>query len=294
MVKQLCKNLRKGLTVKIIENDRNFGYCKGNNIGALAAENGTKYLVFLNNDTYVDANWLRNLVQKAESNSELGMVGSKIGVTREDLAIIAMACDYYGQVDSIVLRTANGQKTNYTNLKFFYCSGASLLVPKKVFWEVGGFDEALFMYHDDIDLCWRVRLSGYEVAVESSSVCHHVPNHSAYGLNLPVWKFYQGIAKNRIRVLLKNYAASNILKYFPRTVALIVLRGLLLSLVNKNVRYIVALFGGFLWNIKNLRDTQLKRLRIQHFRTVPDKNILANMLFHSIEIAYFKRFLVHI
>jgi GT2 family glycosyltransferase len=294
VVRRLRKTLRNGLTLKIIENERNFGYCKGNNIGALAAESDTKYLVFLNNDTYVDVNWLQNLVQKAESNSELGMVGCKIDPTMEGPAIIAWACDVYGQSDSVILPTANRRKTDYADLKFFYCSGASLLVPKKVFWEVGGFDEALFMYQDDMDLCWRIRLCGYGVTVEPSSVCHHVTNYAAIGLNLPVWKFYHGIVKNRIRVSLKNYATTSILRYFSRTVALILLRGLLSSLVNKNARYIMALFDGFLWNIKNLRATQLKRLETQLLRKVPDKNILANMSHHSIEIAYFRRFLVHI
>lgn len=294
MVKQLCKNLRKGLTVKIIENDRNFGYCKGNNIGASVVQNGTKYLVFLNNDTYVDAHWLRSLVQNAESDNKVGLVGSRVDtVQKSSFATIALACDFYGQTEGIALQIADGQKVNSIGVKFFYCSGASILVPRKVFWEVRGFDEALFMYHDELDLCWRVRLSGYKVIVASSSICYHVTNSSGYGLNLPVWKYYHGIAKNRIRVLLKNYATSSLLKYFPQTVTLIVLRGLLSGLVNRNVCYISALIKGLLWNIKNLRDTLSKRLETQRLRKVPEEDILAYMLPYSLEIAYFKRLLVH-
>jgi GT2 family glycosyltransferase len=294
LVKRLCKNLRKGLSIKIIENNRNFGYCKGNNIGASVVQNGTKYLVFLNNDTYVDAHWLRNLVQTAELDNKVGVVGSRIDTVQKSFfSTIALACDFYGQTECMVLPIADGQKASSIDLKFFYCSGVSLLVPKKVFWEVGGFDEALFMYHDEIDLCWRVRLSGYKLTVEPSSICYHVTNSSEHGLSLPVWKYYHGVAKNRIRILLKNYATSSFLKYFPQTVTLIVLRGLLLGLINQNVCYISALIEGFLWNIKNLRGTLLERLETQRLRKVTDEDILAYMLPYSLEIAYFKRLLVH-
>lgn len=294
LVKKLRKNLRKNLSIKIIENDRNFGYCKGNNIGASAVQNGTKYLVFLNNDTYVDAHWLRNLVQTAELDNKVGIVGSRIdNVQKPFFSTIALACDFYGQTESIVSPIANLEKMGNIDLKFFYCSGASFLILRKIFWEVGSFDEALFMYHDDIDLCWRVRLAGYKLAIEPSSICYHFTNTSEHGLNLPVWKYYQGIAKNRLRVLLKNYATSSLLKYFLQTVILIVLRGLLSGLVNRNVSYISALTKGFLWNIKNLKNTLSKRLETQQHRRVPDEDILAYMLPYSLEIEYLKRLLVH-
>ena len=292
LVKELCKTLRNGLSIKIIEEDTNFGYCQGNNLGASVVKDGTKYLVFLNNDTYVDANWLQNLVQSAELDNKVGFVGSRIDdVYGSSFSTIALNCDVFGQTERIAL-SIDGANDKRLNLRFFYCSGASLLVPKKVFWEVGGFDEALFMYHDEIDLCWRIRLSGYNPIIEPSSICYHATS-SERGLNLPVWKYYHGIVKNRLRVLLKNYNVNSLLKYFPQTMALIIFRGVLSCLVNRNVYYLSALVKGFLWNIKNLRGTFLKRLEIQQLRKVTDENILAFMLPYSLEFAYFKRFLIH-
>jgi GT2 family glycosyltransferase len=289
LVKQLSKNLRNGVSVKIIKNDRNFGYCKGNNIGASVAKNETEYLVFLNNDTYVDTDWLRTLVQVAKLDNTVGAVGSRIvNVLKSSFSTIALACDSYAQTDCINVPIGYEQKPSDANLKFFYCSGASFLIPKDVFWEVGGFDEALFMYHDELDLCWRIRLYGYKVAFASSSICYHIQN-PVYGLSLPVWKYYHGIVKNRLRVLLKNYSMNSLLRYFPQAVTLIALRGFLSALVNRNVYYLSAFIKGIFWNLKNLKSTLLKRNTTQQLRKVEDKEILENMIPYSLEIAYFKR-----
>lgn len=293
IVEKLRKDLGKDLVIKIIRNERNLGYCKGNNIGVLSTDNRSKYLVFLNNDTYVDADWLKKLVERAKSDDLVGAVGSKI--ISNGHVMMGLACDVYGQTEGIVLWDRDTKEvTHHTHqrAKLFYCSGASILIPKDVFQKVGGFDETFFMYHDDIDLCWRIRVAGYRIVLESSSVCYHIKDDfkSGFGLDLPVWKFYHGLVKNRIRTLLKNYTMINIVRYLPLSIILIALRGLLSSFINRNVQYIIVLIMGLLWNIKHLRDTLLKRMSVQQLRKVSDKEILLHMLPHSLEITYFKRF----
>lgn len=290
LAKQLSTKLHKGLSIKIIENEQNLGFCGGNNIGASAVMNSAKYLVFLNNDTYLDTNWLRELVTAAESDKKIGVVGSRIADHRKNSSIctVAFACDFYGQTEGIPLCIPNQNNADLQELKLFYCSGASFLIPKKVFFEIGSFDEALFMYHDEIDLCWRVRLSDYKIMIAFSSICFHITKSTAYGLGLPVWKYYQGIAKNRLRVMLKNYGSASFFKYFFPTVILIVLRGMLSALVNKNARYMLATIKGFSWNIKNLRSTLIKRFDAQRIRTVSDAVISSYMVPCSLEVLYLK------
>jgi GT2 family glycosyltransferase len=292
LAKQLSTKLRKGLSIKIIENDQNLGYCGGNNIGASLIMKSVKYLVFLNNDTYLDTNWLRELVTAAESDKTIGVVGSRIADPMQNSSIctVAFACDFYGQTEGIPLCIPNQNNADLQELKLFYCSGASFLIPKKVFSEIGGFDEALFMYHDEIDLCWRVRLSDYKIMIAFSSICYHITKSTASGLSLPVWKYYQGIVKNRLRVLFKNYTEISFLKHFSQAVVLISLRGLLSFAVNRNVCYITALIKGVFWNIKNLRSTLLKRFETQKLRKVSDNVIFKTMCPYSLEIAYFKAY----
>lgn len=60
-----------------------------------------------------------------------------------------------------------------------YVSGAALLVPRKVFLALDGFDESFFMYYEDIDLCLRANRSGIPVTVEPSWVVRHTGGHAA-------------------------------------------------------------------------------------------------------------------
>ena len=57
-----CKNENE--KIKLIENDENFGYCEGNNIGIRQASG--KFIVILNPDTIVDVDWLKFLIQAYE------------------------------------------------------------------------------------------------------------------------------------------------------------------------------------------------------------------------------------
>ena len=60
-----------------------------------------------------------------------------------------------------------------------YVSGAALLVPRKVFLGLDGFDESFFMYYEDIDFCLRANQSGIPVTVEPSWVVRHMGGHAA-------------------------------------------------------------------------------------------------------------------
>jgi GT2 family glycosyltransferase len=75
--------------VEILQNKKNLGFCKGNNIGIkYALEKGAEYLVFLNNDTKVERNWLTELVKTAEKEANIGACSSKIKMFDNTFLII--------------------------------------------------------------------------------------------------------------------------------------------------------------------------------------------------------------
>ncbi len=158
--------------VRLVSNQNNNGFVKACNQGAAVAKG--KYLVFLNNDTIIKPGWLQHLIETAESDSQVGAVGSTLIYPDGRLQ----------EAGSIIWRDGNGW--NYGRGKdpedrqfkyareVDYCSGSSLLVRKDLFDKLGGFDERYApAYYEDADLCFGVRSLGYKVIYQPASRLVH-------------------------------------------------------------------------------------------------------------------------
>lgn len=167
------KNIKrhvKGITV--VRNQKNLKFLLNCNNATNYAKG--KYILFLNNDTQVTESWLSSLVQLLESNEEIGMVGSKLvypdGTLQEAGGIIwSDATGWnYGRND-------DPQKPEYNYVREVdYISGASILIKKDLWNQIGGFDE-LFApaYCEDSDLAFQVRKLGYRVMYQPASIVIH-------------------------------------------------------------------------------------------------------------------------
>ena len=158
--------------IEIVRNGTNAGFVGSCNRGAMLARG--EYLWFLNNDTEVVAGSLRALVQRAESDAGIGIVGSKLvypdGRLQEAGGIIwSDAAGWnYGRRDSPA-------RPEYNFVRDVdYVSGASLLVRAELFRELGGFDRRFSpAYYEDADLCFQARARGHRVVYEPRSVVTH-------------------------------------------------------------------------------------------------------------------------
>jgi len=150
--------------VKTLKLDQNYGFSKGNNSGLDVAKGD--YIIFLNNDTAVEKDWLMELVKVAKSDKSIGICGSKIkNFSGKKLKTIAGE-GYLSMlgVPKFVIGTEHAKSC-------FYVSGCSLLIKKPVLRKLEYcFDERYFAYFEDIDLCWRARLKGYKVVYVPTSV----------------------------------------------------------------------------------------------------------------------------
>lgn len=158
--------------VRIIHWEKNLGFLKSCNEAAKATKG--QYLLFLNNDTEVCENWLRSLVDLIESNSQIGMVGSKLvypdGKLQEAGGILWSDGSgwNYGRGDD-----PTKEEYNYVR-EVDYLSGASILLPKNLWEEIGGFDERYApAYCEDSDLAFSVRKKGLQVVYQPLSVVVH-------------------------------------------------------------------------------------------------------------------------
>ena len=158
--------------IKLIENKENAGFPKGNNIGVAEAKG--EYLCILNPDTVVAEETFEKLLAFAQTKTDLGIVGCKLidgtgrflpeskrGVPTPFVAITKMAGLYkmLPKVSAFGKYYAQHLPENQTG-KVEVLVGAFMLMRLDFYRNLGGFDEAFFMYGEDIDLSYRSIQSG--------------------------------------------------------------------------------------------------------------------------------------
>ncbi len=158
--------------VRLVRTERNVGFVGACNLGARHARGA--YLLFLNNDTEVQPGALDALVDAADSDDRIGLVGAMLvypdGRLQESGGII----------------WADGSGWNYgrghdagaaefgARRDVDYCSGAAILVRRELFEQVNGFDQRYApAYYEDTDLAFAIRATGHRVIVEPRAVVVH-------------------------------------------------------------------------------------------------------------------------
>ena len=156
----------------IARNVTNQGFLKNCNNAAKKARG--EYIFFLNNDTTVQKDWLPPLIRLLESDKSIGMVGSKLiypdGRLQEAGGIIWSDGSgwNYGRCDD-----PNKPEYNYVR-DVDYISGAAIMLSRKLWEEIGGFDERYApAYCEDSDLAFEVRKRGLRVVYQPLSVVVH-------------------------------------------------------------------------------------------------------------------------
>jgi GT2 family glycosyltransferase len=169
----------------------------------------------------------------------------------------------------------------------FFASGAALAVSRRVFDWLGGFDEKLFLYHDDVDLSWRARLMACGVSCVESANCRHAGGASP---NVPLYalKFYL-TQRNRIRVILKNYSARRVLARSAIACIMILAGGAYLTITTSKMQYAVSACKAFAWNLLELKSTLIERYRIQGVRVKDDEIIETRMSKFSMDLCVLKK-----
>jgi GT2 family glycosyltransferase len=198
--------------IELIKNERNLGYCAGNNVGIMRAKG--EYIVLLNNDTVVDPDWLKELVKAAKRHPDAAFLQPKI-LFEENRRVINSAgnmihiagfgfCRGIGEVD-------RGQYDREEEIG--YASGACTFARRKAIEEIGLLDSTYFAYNEDADWGWRARLLGWKTIYIPSAKIYHRLGYS-WGRGLSKTKMFY-IERNRIFTLLKNYSLKALIGLSP-------------------------------------------------------------------------------
>lgn len=155
-----------------IHNDKKYNFLINCNRASKIAKG--KYILFLNNDTKVNKEWLYSLFNLIESDDKIGMVGSKLiypnGMLQEAGGIVFSngECTNFGKGN-----LADLPEFNYVK-EVDYISGASIIIRKSIWDNIGGFDERFSpAYYEDTDLAFEIRKNGYKVMYQPRSVVIH-------------------------------------------------------------------------------------------------------------------------
>lgn len=166
--------------VKVLEFPENYGFAEGYN-RAVAA---TRYpmTLLLNSDVEVPEGWIEPLAAYMGANPECGACQPKI-LSYKDKGSFEYAGASGGLLDrngypycrGRLFDTTEKDRGQYdTPMKVMWASGAALLVRSALYEEVGGLDKEFFAHMEEIDLCWRIRLAGFSIAVVPAASVRHL------------------------------------------------------------------------------------------------------------------------
>jgi GT2 family glycosyltransferase len=160
----------------LLRNARNVGFCAGNNQGMrLALERGNKYVFILNNDTIVDRHCITRLVERAAADQQIAAVSPKIYFwePRDRLWFGGGTFNFWtGTNGHVGYKQSEAQGWNSARPMDFIC-GCAMLVSRRAWQEIGGFDELLFRSGEDLDWSLRARKAGYKLFFEPDAVVWH-------------------------------------------------------------------------------------------------------------------------
>ncbi len=155
----------------VIRNGENLGFARANNLGARAAKG--EFLLFLNNDTLPHSGWLEAMIDEADSDPRVGVVGAKL-LYPDDQRIQHAGIEMIDGTPDHVFRNAGAADPGVNEARDLdMVTGACLLIRRDLFERLGGFDEGYVNGVEDVDLCLRARDLGYKVRYCPGAVLEH-------------------------------------------------------------------------------------------------------------------------
>ena len=274
----------------VLNTEQNLGYAGGCNYGVNHA-NG-KLLVFLNNDTQVDKNWLTELENIMNNDSNISSVQPKI-LNKKNKEKFDYAGASGGFIDKYCYPFSRGRIFNsiekdlgqYDNItKIFWASGTGFITKKSIFKKLGGFDEHFFAHMEEIDYHWRCQLNGYSVFINPQSIIYHLGGGTlSYDSSYKTYLNH----RNSLLLLLSNYNKINTIKFFiPRLI--MEFTSTIKDICILRFNHAFAQIRSLSWIILHPHIILQKRIRVKKIRKLSDSEILDKIIFKkSIVYQYF-------
>jgi len=255
-------------SITIIKLNRNYGFAEPNNIGAKNAKGD--YLLFLNNDTTVNPNFISEMVNVLEQDPQIAICQSLLLKPNGE---VDSSGDF---VDTLGRAYSSKNKENEVK-KILSARGASMMVRKDSFWDLGGFDKRFFASFEDVDLGWRAWIWGYKIVLVPNSIVYHKGGQTVKQ-HLSEVRFH-GV-KNSLIIRLTNFETGLATSSIFKTLGVILFRKSFgISPVEEHEEIfplpsVKIILRGVMWVAKNFGYVLAKRKNVNSRRKRTTKDLL--------------------
>lgn len=261
----------------LIRNMENKGFAGAANQGfEYAIASGAEYIFLVNQDIIFRKGWLDPLVEVMEKDASISAVQPLIMLDpeRELINSCGNALHFLGFGFTRGYRKTLQEFSCGGPTEVAYCSGAAVLYRASALKHIGLFDEDFFMYHEDTDLSWRMRIAGYRCLIEPRSVVYH-----HYEFSRSIQKFYF-MERNRFVIFLKNYEIKTLILLVPLFLLWefgLLFYSLFVSLAGKQTLTLKEKLRayGYFFSFRNIGKIIKQRYDIHRIRTVRDSRIVS-------------------
>ncbi len=254
--------------IKLICSNKNIGYAGGVNEALKVCK--SKYFFILNPDTEVSKNFLNPMLKVMEGDKKIGACQpavylltkkSTLNLTGKETHYLGFDWirDYKAKVLPLI-----GEITSF--------SGSGVLIRTSLFNKLGGYDPFYFMYYEDSDLSWRMRLAGYKIVFVPESVIFHDYKFKTDEKYQPMKQKLYYLERNRLITIFKNYEIKSLILILP----LIFLTEVLMLVYSLSKGFIRHKIMGYLNIVINLDLILESRKRTQGLRRTKDSTVTSN------------------
>lgn len=182
--------------IELLRTKNNMGFAGGNNIAIKKAYvEHFDYIWLLNNDTVVNSNSLKKLIDVIDNNNDIGIVGSKIYYYKTKLIWFAGGCinTWKGKTSHLGLKDDETTSIKYNkNTEVDYITGCSMLFRRNLIKEIGLLNENYFMYYEEVEFNIKAYQKNWKILFVHDSIIYHKVSISSGGENnlAPILAYY--------------------------------------------------------------------------------------------------------
>jgi GT2 family glycosyltransferase len=202
------------LPISHIREEKNTGFAPACNRGARDAE-GT-WVAFLNDDAVAGPGWLEAMIDVAIGGSKQGQERSQVACVAAHIRSRDGSQSEYNGASSNLFGAGRPEPVwgwpdlpspPTTGSEVFFASGGAMLIHRRTFLDVGGFDPEFFAYFEDVDLGWRLWVLGHRVLYAPDAEVRHIGGST--GKRSPSYQRYTLWECNSLATIIKNYETTN-------------------------------------------------------------------------------------